>query len=84
MMTVGELAEGVAAIELDKEIPELTTDERKRVYISMYQLHLQTLDETGVVAYHDREKNVYPTELTGGVADLVRHLESVCSTEVGD
>jgi len=77
-MSTSDLAEAIAAIELGKEIPELTAQERKRVYISLYQIHLDTLDETGAIAYHDRSKQVHATEATSGLADLVQHLESIC------
>lgn len=79
-MSVSDLAEAIAAIELDKEIFELTSKERSAVYIALIQTHLTTLDETGAVAYHERSKHVYETEVTPGLADLVRHFESVCET----
>lgn len=80
-MSTGQLAEGIAAIEMDKQIPELTAQERKRVYISLYQGHLDTLDEVGAVNYNERSKEVHATDATAGLAELVRHLESVCQTD---
>jgi hypothetical protein len=50
---VRDLAEQVAAWENGKEIADLTSQERKRVYISMYQSHLPTLDKQGIVEYDD-------------------------------
>lgn len=50
-VSVRELAEQVAAWENDKAVDELTSQERKRVYIALYQSHLPTLHKEGVVAY---------------------------------
>lgn len=83
-MSVGELAEAIAAIEGDKEIPEVTGEERKNVYVALTQVHLETLDENAALAYHERSKHVYPADATEGLAELVRHFESVCETEVAD
>lgn len=76
--SVGDLAEAIAAIEQDKEISELTSQDRKRVYIALVQHHLDMLDELGAIAYHERSKQVYESEATEGLADLVRHLETIC------
>ena len=83
-VSVGELAEAIAAIEADKTIPEVTSEERKNVYISLTQLHLETLEENGAVTYHERSKHVYTGDTTSGLAELIRHFESVCETEAGD
>jgi len=49
--TVNELAEQIAAWENDVEIDELTSQQRKRVYVSLYQTHLPKLAETEIVDY---------------------------------
>lgn len=56
-VSVGDLAEQVAAWENGKTIDEITSKERKRVYISLYQSHLPTLDKEGVVDY-DEDRRV--------------------------
>jgi len=50
-VSVRELAEQVAAWENEKEIDQLASQERKRVYISLYQSHLPTMDKQGIVSY---------------------------------
>jgi hypothetical protein len=82
--SVGDLAEAIAAIELEKDIPELSAQDRKRVYIALIQVHLDTLDELGAVAYHERSKQVYPTDATAGLTDLVHHLELICDPTGGE
>jgi DNA-binding transcriptional ArsR family regulator len=52
-VTVRELSEQVAAWENGKSTEELASQERKRVYIALYQSHLSTLDDEGLVDYDD-------------------------------
>jgi len=49
--TVNDLAEQIAAWENDVEIEDLTSQQRKRVYVSLYQTHLPKLAETGMIDY---------------------------------
>lgn len=50
---LSDLAEQVAAWELDKEINELDHTERKRVYTSLQQTHLPALDDAGMINFED-------------------------------
>lgn len=56
-LTIGELAEHIAAIENDKSISSLRSKERKRVYISLYQSHLPKMDQADVITY-DSDRGV--------------------------
>lgn len=76
---VGDLAETVASIELDKRISELTSMERKRVYIALTQHHLDKLADVDAISYDERKKRVYATGATEPMAELVKHFESVCA-----
>ena len=46
-----DVAEQVAAWEHDTTVEELTSKQRQRVYIPLYQSHLTKLDEAGVIDY---------------------------------
>lgn len=46
-----ELAEHVAAVELDKPIRDLDSQERKRVLVSLHQAHLPKMEQWGVIDY---------------------------------
>jgi len=48
-----DLAEHVAAWENDTTVEDLSTQQRKRVYVSLYQTHLPKLSEAGLVEYDD-------------------------------
>lgn len=71
---VQQIAEQVAAWENDKPIAELTSQERKRVYIALYQSHLSTMDSEGLVEYDDDAGVV---SLAEEMADLDIYLEVV-------
>lgn len=69
--TKGELADYVAAMENDKSIPELRSQERKRVYVSLYQFHLPKMTESGVI----RIENDRTIRLADGADRCMAHLE---------
>ena len=64
-MSISELAEEVAAIEYDCAPSELNSDQRKRVYIALYQVHCPQLTEKSIISYNperklvDRDENFY-------------------------
>jgi hypothetical protein len=76
---VSTLAEQVAAWENDKAIEELASQERKRVYISLYQSHLPTLEKRELVVY-DADRKV--VELAGPIANAEIYLEVVADRNV--
>lgn len=71
-LTLSDLAEKVAAREQDKSVAELTSAERKRVYTSLQQTHLDRLDEAGMIDFDGDE-----VELTDGAAELDVYLDVV-------
>ncbi|MFA9518308.1 hypothetical protein ACERIT_14020 [Halopenitus sp. H-Gu1] len=73
-MTIRDLSEVIAAEENDVSPAEVTYKQRKRVYTSLYQIHLPTLDDNGIVDYEKREGVV---ELTSTATDCTIYLETV-------
>ena len=69
---LGDLAEHVAAWELDKNVQALTSAERKRVYTSLQQTHLPTLERAGMIEFDDRA-----IELTDDAKTLEVYLDVV-------
>jgi len=49
--TLDELATHIAAAENDVEPAQVTSQQRKRVYVSLYQCHLSKLDSCGIIDY---------------------------------
>ena len=74
---LGDLAEHVAAWELDKDVAELTSAERKRVYTSLQQTHLPTLERANMVEFDDRT-----IELTDDASELQVYLDVVPSDSI--
>ncbi|MFC4357662.1 hypothetical protein ACFO0N_06830 [Halobium salinum] len=58
-----DIAEQVAAWENGKEVAEISSDERQRTYIALYQSHLPKLDEMGIVEYDQSRGVVERTSL---------------------
>lgn len=56
-MTLRELAEEIAADEHGTTVENLTSSQRQRVYISLYQSHLPKLDTRGIVDY-DKDRGI--------------------------
>lgn len=59
------LAEHIAAKENDVDKGMLTSTQRKRVYIALYQCHLPKLDDTGVIEYEQARGTVSITPTAG-------------------
>jgi hypothetical protein len=65
--TIVELAERIATMENDTDAESLTRQQRKRVYISLYQTHVPKLVEAGIV---DHDEATGEVNLTGLARDL--------------
>jgi hypothetical protein len=57
---MSDVAEQVAAWEHDTTVEALTSSQRQRVYISLYQRHLPKLDDAGVIDYEQSRGRVTP------------------------
>jgi hypothetical protein len=58
-VTLSDLAEHVASRENACTVRELSSQERERVYVALYQSHLGTLDD--VIDYDNDRKTITPT-----------------------
>ncbi len=74
---LGELAEYVAAEECDKSTSEITGEERRRVYTSLQQVHIDKLEEANVIECE--RKTIEPTER---LEELEFYLEVVPGDEI--
>lgn len=52
--TLGDFAEHIGGIENDKPPSALSSQERKRVYVGLYQSHLPKMSDAGAIRYDDR------------------------------
>ena len=70
--SLGELAEHIAAIENDCSPRAISSSQRKRVYVGLYQCHLPKMDGMHIV---DFEKNRGTIELGANATQLDPYLE---------
>lgn len=61
-VTLSDLAEHIAAIENDTTPARLTSSQRKRVYVGLYQCHLPKMDDAGVIEYNQARGIIRATE----------------------
>jgi DNA-binding transcriptional ArsR family regulator len=66
-----ELASKVAAWENETSVDELTDQQQKRVYVSLYQTHIPKLEDAGIVTYDSDAGRV---QLRERVEQLDRYL----------
>jgi hypothetical protein len=70
--TLSDVAEHIAAIENDTTVQAISSTQRKRVYVGLYQCHLPKMDDIGVV---DFDKNRGSIELEPVADQLYEYLE---------
>ncbi|MFQ3294328.1 MAG: hypothetical protein ACI8VE_001398 [Natrialbaceae archaeon] len=75
---LGDLATQVAAWEYDTTVQDVTSEQRKRVYTTLQQTHLDKMAEAGIVEY-DADRGVIRS--TDQTADLSIYLEIVPGRE---
>ena len=69
--TLGELSEHIAAIENDTTVRAISSSQRKRVYVGLYQCHLPKMDNVDVIEF---EKNRGTIEIGPNVDQLEEYL----------
>lgn len=78
-VSLGGLAEQVAAWETDTTLGELSSQARQRVYVSLLQAHLPAMEKAGVVRFDDAERTV---ELSEAARTVDIYLEVVPADDI--
>lgn len=60
--SLSEISEQIAAWENDKDVKQISSSERKRVYVGLYQCHLPKMDGMGIVAFNKPRGLIEPTD----------------------
>lgn len=76
--TASDLAEHIAAKENDIPVQQLSSSQRKRVYVGLYQNHLPMMDDIGVIDY---EKNRGSVQLRECTTQLEPYLDDTAGTD---
>jgi DNA-binding transcriptional ArsR family regulator len=79
--TIGDLADHLAAAENGIDVAAVSSVQRKRVYVGLYQCHLPKLDDAGVVAF---DQNRGTVEVRPAADRLFPHLYLDESEDEGD
>lgn len=70
-VSIQELSAQIAAWENDIPADELTSQQQKRVYVSLYQTHIPKLEEAGIAEYNQEDGTV---RLTSRVEQMDDYL----------
>lgn len=70
-LELSDVAEQLAAWENDTTVEELTKQQQKRVYVSLYQTHVQKLADADIIEY---DSDAGMIALANGANNLNRHL----------
>jgi len=77
-VSLSDLATQVAAWEYGTSIEAVTNDQKKRVYTTLQQTHLDRMEEAGIIEYDDEENVISRTPHT---EELTVYLEIVPGSE---
>ncbi|WP_436935638.1 DUF7344 domain-containing protein [Halovenus marina] len=69
--TLGEVAEYIAGLECEVDPAQLNSQQRKRVYVGLYQCHLPKMADAGVIDYDQSRGDI---ELNERSARLLKYL----------
>lgn len=79
-VTRSEVAEQVAAWENGTDVDQIDSQERKRVYIALHQVHLPKLDDAGVLEYDADRGTITPHPLLERVNDIIEDTSDLSAT----
>jgi hypothetical protein len=71
--TLRSVSEHVASVENDVVVAAVTSKMRKRVYVSLYQVHLPGMDRDGIISFNKGRGTI---ELTDRADELFTYLET--------
>ena len=76
-----DVAEQIAAWENDKELKAITSSERKRAYVGLYQCHLPKMDDADVVSFDQNRGDI---EIGPNAEQLMPYLADDDADEEGE
>ncbi|WP_436930355.1 DUF7344 domain-containing protein [Halosimplex halobium] len=77
-VSLGELAEHVAAVENGTTVAQVTSNERKCVYVGLYQCHLPKMDDMDIVEFNQNRGRI---SLGPNAVQLYEYLEESDGTD---
>lgn len=83
-VAASDLAQEIAAREHTIDPGHVTGKQRTAVYVTLVQNHLPHLEESGIVSFDSRSKQVAPTASTVPIARLIRRITTDCYTPAAE
>ncbi|WP_435157428.1 DUF7344 domain-containing protein [Haladaptatus sp. DFWS20] len=77
---IRDLAEQVAAWENETTVEQLSSTERQRTYIALYQSHLQKFDTEGIIEYNKDRGTIRRTSRADQLEPYLPETVQQCST----
>lgn len=75
-VTLDDLATAIAFVESDVEsIEKVSSKQRKRPYIGLYQVHLPKLENAAILEVDKRANHIYATDAAETVAEIIDEIE---------
>lgn len=81
---LSDVAEQMAAAENDSDPDQITPEQRKRVYISLYQNHIPQLEEAGIVEYDSDDATVVGRPPAQHLYEAIIRLQTVAADYADD
>ncbi|WP_435346057.1 DUF7344 domain-containing protein [Haloarchaeobius sp. HRN-SO-5] len=79
---ISDVSRRIAAHECDTTPDAVTGEERKRVYVALYQSHLDKLDKAGALEYTKRSGSITATPATHVLASIVHDVTTTIGGDV--
>lgn len=76
VLELRELARDIAAEELGKPAEDVSSTEYKRVYVQLYQSHLDEMERLCIIDYDDDRKTITAGEKIEGYLRLLEVIEA--------
>lgn len=77
-VSLSDLAEHIAALENDTDVASITSSQRKRVYVGLYQCHLPKMADMGIIDFNQSRGII---ELGTKASQLYPYLDNESSDE---
>lgn len=78
---IGDLADHIAAKEQEIPVEQVGSDQRKRVYISLYQNHLPKLEKANAIEYDSDRGTLTRCRTTKALHRAIARLRAVAAGE---
>lgn len=77
ILVLNEFGKSVNLSRLSDRISEIefgryNSDERKRIYVGLYQTHLDKLDKAGIIDYNEKNKLITPNPIIEDISEFIK------------